>query len=348
MKYKELGNTNIKVSEICLGTMTWGCQNTQAEAFQQLNYAIEKGINFIDTAELYPIPPKEESHGKTEIMIGNWLAENKNRKNIILASKVTGPGIFVKYIRGGPRLNRIQIKEALHASLKRLQTDYIDLYQIHWPERKTNYFSQLGYLHLPLQEQDAIPILETLETVSELVKEGKIRNIGVSNETPWGLHEYLKLSEKNNLERIASIQNPYSLLNRSFEVGIAEMAIREKVGLLAYSPLGFGVLSGKYRNNQKPQGARLTLYERQYGRYTNEESKKATELYLQLADKHNLHPAQMALAFVNTRPFVTSNIIGATSIEQLKINLESVNITLSKEVLQGIEEIQKKHTYPAP
>ena len=347
MKYRHLGNTDINVSTICLGTMTWGEQNTQDEAFEQMDYAVTQGVNFFDTAELYAIPPREETYGKTEEIIGNWLASRGKRNDIILASKVCGPGEdWVPHIRGGKSCHdRKNIEAALDTSLKRLQTDYLDLYQLHWPARKTNFFGRLGYTHDP--NDVPTPIEETLEVLNDIVKSGKVRHIGLSNETPWGVMEFIKVSENMNWPRVVSIQNPYSLLNRTFEVGLAEIAIREQAGLLAYSPLGFGVLSGKYLDNQRPDGARITRWP-DYSRYMNEESVAATEQYVKLAREHDLNPAQMALAYINSRPFLTSNIIGATTMEQLKSNIASVDIELSNEILDDIEKIHIQHPNPSP
>ena len=350
MKYRKLGSSKLDLSLICLGTMTWGTQNTEAEAHAQLDYALEQGVNFIDTAELYPIPPRKELHGKTESYIGTWLSADKSRRaKVLIATKAAGPGEFVKYIRNGPRLNKQHIQRALEDSLKRLQTDYIDLYQLHWPERRTNFFGQLGYtVSQAEQESDVVPISESLECLAELAESGKIRHIGVSNETPWGSHQFLSLAKEQGWPRIVSIQNPYNLLNRTFEVGLAETAHREKVGLLAYSPLGFGVLSGKYLNGAKPPGARLSIHAKKYGRYTNELSLKAAEAYVGIARKHDLDPAQMALAFINSRPFVTSNIIGATKLSQLEANIKSAALELSPEVLKEIAAVHTRYPNPAP
>ena len=346
MEYNNLGQTDIKVSQICLGTMTWGEQNTEEEAHQQLNYAIESGINFIDVAEMYPVPPREETYGLTESYIGNWLSKRKDREKIILASKVAAKAEWLPYIRGGQiKLDKKNIVQALEDSLRRLKTDYIDLYQMHWPDRDTNFFGKLAYYHAP--EKDGIPIAETLAVLDELVKQGKIRAIGISNETPWGCAEYLRISREKELPRIVSIQNPYNLLNRTFEIGISEFSHREQVGLLAYSPLAFGALSGKYLNNQKPEGARLTLFER-FNRYLNPQATNATEAYVNLAKKNDLDPSQMALSYVSSRPFLTSNIIGATSMEQLKMDIESINIELSDDVIKDIESIHEKIPNPAP
>jgi aryl-alcohol dehydrogenase-like predicted oxidoreductase len=346
MEYNKLGQTDIEVSRICLGTMTWGEQNTEKEAHEQLDYAVESGINFIDVAEMYPVPPREETYGLTESYIGNWLSKRKDRDKIILASKVAAKAEWLPYIRGGQiKLDKKNIVQALEDSLRRLKTDYIDLYQMHWPDRDTNFFGKLAYYHAP--EKDGIPIAETLAVLDELVKQGKIRAIGISNETPWGCAEYLRISREKELPRIVSIQNPYNLLNRTFEIGISEFSHREQVGLLAYSPLAFGALSGKYLNNQKPEGARLTLFER-FNRYLNPQATKATEAYVNLAKKNDLDPSQMALSYVSSRPFLTSNIIGATSMEQLKMDIESINIELSDDVIKDIESIHEKIPNPAP
>ena len=346
MEYKKLGKTDIEVSQICLGTMTWGEQNSEAEAHAQLDYAVAAGINFIDTAEMYPVAPREETQGLTETYIGTWLAKRQDRDKLIIATKVCAQQDWLPYLRGGQaRLDKKNIHEALNASLKRLQTDYIDLYQMHWPERDTNFFGKLGYYHAP--EKDGIPITETLEVLGELVKEGKIRTIGISNETAWGCAEYCRVASEHNLPRIVSIQNPYNLLNRTFEIGLAEFAHREQTGLLAYSPLAFGVLSGKYLNDAKPAGTRLVLFDR-FTRYTNPQANAATDAYINLAKENGLDPSQMALAYVNSRPFLTSNIIGATSMEQLKIDIESVNIKLSKDIDREIESIHVKYPNPSP
>ncbi|WP_462322676.1 NADP(H)-dependent aldo-keto reductase, partial [Halochromatium sp.] len=321
MNQRPLGKTDLRVSELCLGTMTFGEQNTEADAFAQLDCAVDAGINFIDTAEIYPVPPRAETQGATERFIGNWLSERGGRERLIIASKVAGPGDWIDYLRmPGRRLDRANIEAAVDASLERLRTDYIDLYQLHWPNRETNFFGKLGYSH-PVQD-DAVPLLETLQVLGELVQVGKIRHVGLSNETPWGTMRMLALAEAHGLPRMVSIQNPYSLLNRSFEVGLAEVAIREHCGLLAYSPLGFGMLSGKYLNGARPAGARLTLFSR-FDRYSNVQAEWATAEYCAIAQRHGLDPAQMALAFVTSRPFVTSNIIGATTLEQLERNLAS-------------------------
>lgn len=346
MKYNLLGNTDIKVSQICLGTMTWGEQNTAAEAHQQLDYAVESGINFIDTAELYPVPPRGETQGLTEDYIGTWLKNRDDRDKLIIANKVCARAEWLPYLRDGKnKLNKDNIEAALNTSLKRLNTDYIDLYQLHWPERKTNFFGQLGYPYS--ESKNDVPIEETLEALNDLIKIGKIRMIGISNETSWGCAEYLRLSKSQKLPRIVSIQNPYNLLNRVFEIGLAEFAHREQTGLLAYSPLAFGALSGKYLDGKTPEKARLTLF-KQFGRYLNSESEQATRDYVKLAHDSGLDAAKMALAYVNSRPFVTSNIIGATTMEQLTDNIDSVNLTLKADVLEQIEAIHTKHPNPAP
>lgn len=346
MKYNKLGHTNIEVSQMCLGTMTWGEQNTEKEAFEQLDFAIEAGINFIDVAEMYPVPPRKETYGLTESYVGNWLSKRKDRDNLIIATKISAKAEWLPYIRDGQiKLDKKNIVQALDDSLKRLKTDYIDLYQMHWPERDTNFFGRLGYHHAP--DKDGIPITETLEVLGELVQQGKIRSIGISNETPWGLSEYLRIANDKGLPRIVSIQNPYNLLNRTFEIGLSEFAHREQVGLLAYSPLAFGSLSGKYLDNKKPEGARLTLFER-FTRYLNPRALEATQSYVKLAKESGLDPSQMALSYVSSRPFLTSNIIGATSMEQLKINIESTNVALTKDIIKEIESIHEKIPNPSP
>ncbi|OEO27761.1 aldo/keto reductase [Pseudomonas sp. J237] len=345
MQFRQLGKTDITVSALCLGTMTWGEQNSQSEGIVQIDRAKEYGVNFIDTAEMYPVPPRAETYTKTEQIIGEYFKQRGDRADWVLASKIAGPGNGIDYIRDGQlKHNRQHIREAVDASLKRLQTDWIDLYQLHWPERPTNFFGQLDYKH---QESQFTSFEETLDALAEQVKAGKIRHVGLSNETPWGTMEFLKLAESRNLPRCVSIQNPYSLLNRTFEIGLAEVAIREQCGLLAYSPLAFGMLSGKYENGARPADARLTLFSR-FARYSNPQAVAACSRYVALAKEHGLDPAQMALAFVTARPFVTSNIIGATTMEQLESNLASSELTLSSEVMEGIQAIHTAQPNPAP
>ncbi len=347
MKYRALGQTDLDVSVICLGTMTWGEQNTPQEAFDQMDYAVSRGVNFFDTAELYAIPPKAETYGRTEEIIGEWFKARGSREQIILASKIAGPGEgWIPHIRSGrTRFNRIDIAAAVDASLQRLKTDYIDLYQLHWPQREANFFGQLGF-DIPADEQ-ATPIVETLEALAAQVQAGKIRHIGLSNETPWGVMQFLHYAELAGLPRIVSVQNPYSLLNRTYEIGLAEVSWRERAGLLAYSPLGFGVLSGKYLDGARPKGSRLALFP-DYTRYSSAAAVSATQQYVALAKQHQLDPAQMALAYVNSRPFLTSTIIGATTMEQLVSNIDSIELELSAEVLEGIEAIHGAHPNPSP
>lgn len=344
MQYTKLPHSSLEISKLCLGTMTFGEQNTQAEAFSQLDYALERGINFIDTAEMYPVPPKAETQGKTEEFIGNWLEKSGKREKVVLATKVAGPR-NVPYIRENMALDHRHIHQAIDDSLSRLKTDYIDLYQLHWPQRQTNTFGQLNYPYPDKQEE--VTLIETLEALSDLVRMGKVRYIGVSNETPWGLMTYLRLAEKHDLPRMVSIQNPYNLLNRSFEVGLSEISHYEGVKLLAYSPMAFGVLSGKYLNGARPTGARCSLFER-FQRYFTPQGLKATEAYVNLAREFGLDPAQMALAFVNQRPFVASNIIGATNLQQLKSNIDSLELELSEELLLKIQEIGTLYSNPCP
>jgi aryl-alcohol dehydrogenase-like predicted oxidoreductase len=344
MQYTKLPHSSLEVSKICLGTMTFGEQNSQADASNQLDYALERGINFIDTAEMYPVPPRKETQGSTESYIGQWLKHSSKREKVVLATKIAGPR-NVPYIRDEMKLDRKNIHQAIDESLTRLNTDYVDLYQLHWPQRKTNCFGQLNYPDLI--EQEEVTLVETLEAMTELVKAGKIRYIGVSNETPWGVMSLLRLAEKHDLPRIVSIQNPYNLLNRSFEVGLSEISHYEGVKLLAYSPLAFGCLSGKYLNGQRPEGARCSLFER-FVRYFTPQGVAATQEYVNLANEHSIDPAQMALAFVNQRPFVAANIIGATNLEQLKSNIDSLDVVLTDEILQGIERIGTTYSNPCP
>lgn len=346
MIYTNLANTDLKVSKLCLGTMTWGEQNTQEEAHAQLDYATANGINFIDTAEMYPVPPIKETYSKTEEIIGNWPGLHKNRDKLILATKIAGPSGWVPHIRDGKnRLDRKNLKIACENSLKRLKTDYIDLYQLHWPNRTTNYFGVRGFIYNP--EEDFIPVEETLEALNSLVQEGKIRNFGLSNETPWGVMSFLEKAKYQNLPRVVSIQNPYNLLNRTFEVGLSEISIREKVGLLAYSPMAFGVLSGKYLDGKRPPEGRITRWDR-FSRYQGQIANLAVSKYNQIAKDFNISLAQMSLAFVSGQEFVTSNIIGATNLEQLKENIDSINLNLSEEVLFAINEVHKQIPDPCP
>ena len=346
MHYRTLGRTDLTVSALCLGTMTWGEQNTEADAFEQLAMAKAAGVNFVDTAEMYPVPPRPETYAATERILGNWFRRNGDRDQWVLASKVAGPGNGISHIRDGQlRHNRQHIVAALDASLARLGTDRIDLYQLHWPERSTNFFGKLGYQH---QAHELFtPLEETLEALDEQVRAGKIRHIGLSNETPWGLMKCLQWAEARGLPRTVSIQNPYNLLNRTFEVGLAEVAIREQCGLLAYSPLAFGMLSGKYEQGAKPEGARLSLFSR-FARYSNPQTLAACSRYVELARRHGFTPAQLALAFVTRQPFVTSNIIGATNLAQLRENLDSADLVLHDDVLADIETLHQQQPNPAP
>jgi len=345
MNYKKLGNTDLKVSTICLGTMTWGEQNTQKEGFEQMDYALDQGVNFWDTAEIYSVPPKQETFGDTEVIIGNWFKRTKKRDQVILASKVCGP--MREYVRGGGnQFGEKNITEALEGSLKRLKTDCIDLYQLHWPERKTNFFGKLGYEHDDNNEWTRF--VDILGCLKGFIQQGKIKHIGVSNETPWGLSKYLELSKEKNLPRMLSVQNPYNLLNRTYEIGLAEISIREQTGLLAYSPLACGYLSGKYRNNQLPKDSRMERDGNFWTRYAKPNTGKVVEEYYKIAKKHNLDLTQMSLKFLEIQPFVTSVIIGATTMEQLKTNIESVNIKLTDEIFNEINEVQAIYPNPCP
>jgi aryl-alcohol dehydrogenase-like predicted oxidoreductase len=345
MNYKKLGNTDLKVSTICLGTMTWGEQNTQEEGFKQMDYALDHGVNFWDTAEIYSVPPKQETFGDTEVIIGNWFEKTKKRDKVILASKVCGP--MREYVRGGGnQFGEKNIAEALEGSLKRLKTDCIDLYQLHWPERKTNFFGKLGYEHDDSNEWTRFE--DILGSLKRFIDQGKVKNVGLSNETPWGLSKFLVLSKEKNLPRMLSVQNPYNLLNRTYEVGLAEMSVREQAGLLAYSPLACGYLSGKYRNKQLPKNSRRERDGDFWTRYAMPNTDKAVEAYYKIAKKHNLDLTQMSLKFLEIQPFVTSVIIGATTIEQLKTNIESVNIKLTDEIIDEINEVQAIYPNPCP
>ena len=344
MNYKKLGNTDINVSTICLGTMTWGEQNTQSEAFEQMNYSLENGVNFWDTAELYAVPPKAETYGHTETIIGNWFVETKKRKDVILASKVGGPSR--KYMRNGENsFTGKNLEDALHGSLKRLKTDYIDLYQLHWPERNVNNFGKLGYEH---KENDWNKFEDVLENLKKFIEQGKIRYVGLSNETPWGVMNYLQLAKDKDLPRMMAIQNPYSLLNRSYEVGLAEVSIRENIGCLAYSPLASGYLSGKYRNKQFPKGSRMERDFDFWTRYRKPNMENAVEDYYRISQKFELDMSQMSIKFCEVQDFMTSVIIGATTMEQLKTNVESVKVNLDSEVIKEINNVQKKYPNPCP
>ena len=345
MDYNLLPGTEIKVSKICLGTMTFGRQNNEKEGHDQMDYSYDRGINFFDTAELYPVPPSLETQGETEKIIGSWLKKTGKRDKIIIASKVAGPSSFSQHIRKNMSYSKATINEAINNSLKRLRTDYIDLYQIHWPERVTNFFGKRGFeFHKEDQWKYNFDLI--LDVLNENIKEGKIRNIGISNETPWGLMKYVNESNENR-PKIISIQNPYSLLNRTFEIGNSEICHKENIGLLAYSPLGFGTLTGKYLGGNMPKNARLTLFPH-YDRFSNKESKKAIQKYYDLAKENGMSLTTMALSFVNDRSFVTSNIIGATSIDQLKENIDSYKIFLSDELLDKINIIHNNQPNPAP
>ena len=345
MNYKKLGNTDIDVSTICLGTMTWGEQNTQEEGFEQMNYALEQGVNFWDTAELYAIPPKKNTYGKTEEVIGNWFQETKKRNKVILATKISGPGL--NWIRGGGnQYDEENLNKAVDESLKRLKTDYIDLYQLHWPERSSNFFGRLGYQHDNKENWNKFE--DILYSLDQIIKSGKVRYVGLSNETAWGLSKFLEISKIKSLPRMLSVQNPYSLLNRTYEVGLAEISIREKSGLLAYSPLAFGYLTGKYRNKKLPENSRMKLFGEKFVRYKTENGQLAIEKYYEIAKKYRLDFAQMSLKFCEAQPFVTSVIIGATTMDQLKINIESVNVNLEESVIKDINEVQKIYPNPCP
>lgn len=343
MKYTKLPNTEIEVSKICLGTMTFGNQNSEADAHKQMNYAVDKGVNFFDTAELYAIPPHPSYQGKTEEFIGNWFTQTGKRDEVILASKISGPSRGMDWIRNDLRFSKASLTEALEGSLKRLQTDYIDLYQLHWPERNVNKFGQRNYIH-DANEQWQENFEEVLAVLNGFVKQGKVRHVGLSNETPYGTMKFLEASKKG-LPRIKTIQNVYNLLNRAFEINLAEVSHRENVGLLAYSPLGFGALSGKYLNNPTTKG-RITMYKR-YARYLDPHITNAIAQYKKVADKHGLSLTHLALAFVNQQPFVTSNIIGATTMAQLQENIESIHIDLTPEILADIEAVNYVLPNPA-
>ena len=345
MKFRKLGTTDIDVSLICLGTMTWGTQNTEKDAFEQMDYAVSQGINFFDTAEIYSVPPTRDSYGKTEAMIGNWFEKRKNRDKIILASKVAGPGC--DWIRGGGNnFDEKKIGEAIDGSLKRLKTDYIDLYQLHWPERSTNFFGRRDYL-FNNKEGNWNSFESILEALEKFIKSGKIRHIGMSNETPYGLSRYLEISKNKGAPRMMSVQNPYNLVNRTYEIGMSEISIREKCGLLVYYPLAAGGLSGKYRNGKMPKDSRMALF-KGWERHLNPLAMQAYDKYFKLAKDFNLTMVQLAQSFVNSRPFVTSNIIGATTMDQLKENVESINIEFTDEMMDRVNEIHNNNPNPSP
>ena len=355
MRFRKLGNTDLDISIISLGAMTFGEQNSSSESFELMNFAVEKGINYFDTAEMYPIYPKKETCGKSEEIIGDWLKMKKNRDKIIIGTKVAsnhpaGIGATkLAWIRGGGdalRFDKENINKAIDGSLKRLKTDYIDVYQLHWPERKVGMFGQLDFEYDP--KDYWTPMEEVLENLESLIKSGKVRYVGLSNETPWGILNFLRISDQKKLPRMMSVQNPYSLLNRTYEVGLAEVSVREESGLLAYSPLAFGYLTGKYRNGELPKNSRMKLFGDQFHRYKTQNGQLAIEEYYKIANKYDLDFAQMSIKFLEIQPFVTSVIIGATTMEQLKINIESVNVNLSDEVIKEINEIQKIYPNPCP
>jgi len=346
MKYTTLPNTDVKVSKICLGTMTWGKQNTEADGHEQMDYALDQGVNFWDTAELYAVPASKETYGKTEEIIGTWFKKNGNRDKVVLASKIAGAGPYTAHIRSNG-FAKEAIIEAVEGSLKRLQTDYIDLYQLHWPERGVNCFGVRDYPFATSREE-AENHYEILETLDQLVKSGKIRHVGLSNETPWGTMRYLQTAEENNFPRMSTIQNSYSLIHRGYEYGMSEVSMRENIGLLAYSPLAQGVLSGKYLDGKQPEGARGTLFPQFIARYQSDGATAAVREYLKIAEKHGMTLSELSLAFINRLPFVTSNIIGATKMDQLKENIGSINFDLSEEILAEIEAVHAAIPNPAP
>ena len=345
MKFTTLPNTDISVSKICLGTMTWGNQNTQEEGFAQMDFALDKGVNFFDTAELYPVPARQETYAETERIIGNWLAKTGNRDKIVLGSKIAGTGDYTAHIRTNG-FSKEALNDAVNNSLKRLQTDYIDLYQLHWPERNTNTFGVRDYKYNSDDEWED-NFNEILYNLDEIIKTGKIRHIGISNEKAWGTMRYMEASKQHDLPRMCTIQNAYSLINRVFEGDLAEVAHRENIGLLAYSPLAFGVLSGKYIKGIAEKNARLNVFSH-FSRYSSDNATKAAKRYLKIAEDHNMSLAQMALAFINERPFVTSNIIGATNLKQLEENIESIHVSLSDEIIEAINAVHADIPNPAP
>jgi aryl-alcohol dehydrogenase-like predicted oxidoreductase len=346
MKYNQLADSDLKVSEICLGTMTYGHQNTLEDAHQQLDYAIAQGINFIDTAEMYPVPPRGETQGKTEAFIGEWL-KKQSRDKLIVATKIAGPGRERGWLRGGNlKIDRDNVNEAINTSLQRLQTDYIDLYQIHWPDRYVPTFGKTEFE--PDSIRETVPIAEQLAVFAELIKSGKIRYLGLSNETPWGVSEFIRIAQQLGLPKVVSIQNAYSLLNRVYDSHLAEVTYYTKVGLLAYSPLGFGFLTGKYVGGQRPEKSRIVTFPNFGQRYTKANVQEAVTAYVELAKKYNLSPTELALAFVRSRWFVSSTIIGATTLEQLKENINSTNVTLTPEIIAELDEIHSRYRNPAP
>jgi len=346
MKYNKLGTSELEVSKICLGTMTFGQQNSEEEAHEQLNYAVDQGINFIDTAELYSVPGRKETQGSTERYIGTWLKDRKDRDKLVIATKIVGPSPGLLYIRNPINFSKEQLNIAIEGSLQRLQTDYVDLYQLHWPERNVNNFGQLGYKH-DEDEQWENNLIEVIENLNELIKLGKIRHWGLSNESPWGVMSFLHLADKHSLPRPLSIQNPYNLLNRSYEVGLAEISMRENIGLLAYSPLAFGMLTGKYHNGVDTEDGRLNLFPK-LSRYSSDWVREVAGQYIRLANDFDITPTQMALAFVSSKPFTWSNIIGATTMKQLRENIESINITLNNDMVSALDEVHRKISNPAP
>ncbi len=348
MNYKKLGNTDVTISTIAMGTMTWGYQNNQNEAFEQMDYAYDQGINIFDSAELYPVPPSAETQGETSRILGQWVKSRKVRDKVIIADKVTGRSGMKWFREGGieTRLNKSQIEFALDRTLKNLQMDYVDLYQLHWPDRPINTFTGLEYEHT--ETNDIVPIEETLSVLDNLVKKGKIRFIGLSNETAWGTSQFLKVASEKKLSKIVSIQNPYNLLNRSFEVGLSEFAIREKVGLLAYAPLASGILTGKYFDGKMPKGSRMQLFGHRYPRYKTINAEPAAKKYHEVAKKHGLNPCQMAIKFCEIQKFTNAVIIGATNMDQLKTNIDSIALNLSEEVIKDINHVQLIYSNPCP
>ena len=348
MNYKKLGNSNLNISTISMGTMTWGEQNTLEEAFEQMDYAYDEGINVFDSAELYPVPPSADTQGETSRILGQWVKSRKIRDKVIIADKVVGRSGMNWFRPKGikTRLNKKQIEFALERTLKNLDMDYVDIYQLHWPDRPINVFGGLEYEHN--DNKDVTSVEETLTALDELVKEGKIRHIGLSNETAWGTSEFLKVASEKNMSKIISIQNPYNLLNRSFEVDLSEISIREQVGLLAYSPLASGVLTGKYFDGKLPKGSRMDLFGHRYPRYKTLNAEAAAKKYHAVASKHGLNPCQMAIKFCEIQKFVSSVIIGQTTMEQLKTNIDSTSLNLSEEVIKDINEVQIIYSNPCP